>query len=502
MRSCILILVVQLFLGKLCFAQKITYSELSKKDNRNINFEIISKYDGNMLVYKNIARQHFITQYDKDLHIIDNKELDFIPDKTFNFDFIPYSKYFLIIYQFQKNNIVYCFGVKINSSAEKISEPVLLDTTNIGYFSDNKIYSTTFSDDKSKILIYKRNVKNDNLTIATKLFDKDLMAADSTREVFEYSKRREFYSDLAVDNYGNLIYVWLNNRHSANENEKAQLFVHQMKADSFVRYVLPVKNKYIDEAYVKIDNLNKNCIINSFYYGKKGGNIEGLYTVIKDLTDQTDVKYSFNDFEDITDLSTGQGKKLNFENLTPQNIILKKNGGFVLLSELFYTETLSSNNLWDRNYYNNFPYYPTSGYFLYNPYYYSYRPWDNLGGNQSKRFYYNDIVAMSIDSTLHKEWNQVINKKQYDVDHDNFLSYSILKSGGEIRFFYIDKDRPRNVISQQSISSVGELKRIATIKGGENSYEFMPRFGRQIGNNQIIIPFIYLNQIGFARIDF
>ena len=194
-----------------------------------------------------------------------------------------------------------------------MSEPVLLDTTSIGYFADNKIYTTSFSEDKSKILIHKRNVKNDELSIASRLYSPDFSLIDSTRETFEYSRRNEYFSELFTDNTGNIVYVKLSDKRSRNETEKAMLCVHKLHADTFTTTELSLQNKYIEDVFIKIDNLNKNCIINAFYYGTKKGNIDGLCTATKDLSDDTGVKISFNDFDDLADMSTTQGKKFNFE---------------------------------------------------------------------------------------------------------------------------------------------------------------------------------------------
>jgi len=55
--SFILLLVLPAF----AFCQKVTYSDFDQEDNRDINFEIIGKMNGNYLVYKNIKWRHKIS---------------------------------------------------------------------------------------------------------------------------------------------------------------------------------------------------------------------------------------------------------------------------------------------------------------------------------------------------------------------------------------------------------------------------------------------------------
>lgn len=188
-------------------AQEITYSEYNNEDDSNIKFEIIGKINDSYIIYKNIRWKHMLAIYDKDMKFKKSIRLKFVPDKTFNIDFITYPDYFYIIYQYQRNNVIYCKAVKMKSDGNRITEPLLIDTTQISLLADNKIYSTIYSQDKKRILIYKRPIKNKQITIATKLFDADLNLLDSARIVAEYDNRRHVYGDLNLDNDGNLFYV-------------------------------------------------------------------------------------------------------------------------------------------------------------------------------------------------------------------------------------------------------------------------------------------------------
>ena len=63
------------------------------------------------------------------------------------------------------------------------------------------------------------------------------------------------------------------------------------------------------------------------------------------------------------------------------------------------------NNNWNRNYmfYNNYYSGTANDYFLNPYYYYGYRPWNSSARDVNTRYYYNDIVIMSVDSTLKLE---------------------------------------------------------------------------------------------------
>src|SRR5215212_8577103 len=103
MNRILYILAILLFTVPTCLtSHTINYSSYEREDTRDINFEIIGKINSNILVYKNIRWKHRINVYDNEMKDIETINLDFIPDKTFNIDFITYPDFFYMFYQFQK----------------------------------------------------------------------------------------------------------------------------------------------------------------------------------------------------------------------------------------------------------------------------------------------------------------------------------------------------------------------------------------------------------------
>lgn len=188
-------------------AQKIIYSNTINEDNSEISFEILGKIESNYVIYKNVRWKHMLAVYDENMLMKDNSRLAFIPDKTFNIDFIVYPDYFYIVYQYQKRNTIWCKAVKMSSSGKKLHEPVTIDTSYIGVSADKKIYNTVFSEDRKRILIYKMQRKDERLTIVTKLYDPELQLLDSTRQILPFDYRRDIYSDIFVDNKGTFLFA-------------------------------------------------------------------------------------------------------------------------------------------------------------------------------------------------------------------------------------------------------------------------------------------------------
>ena len=136
------------------FSQKIVYSEPDRTDSRRMDFELIGKIAGNFLIYKDIGSKISITAYDNDMKEVSKSSHEYLPDeRMINVDFFPYSDFAYMIYQYQKRNVVYCKAVKINGNGEKASEIITLDTSQIGFAANNKIYSAITSEDKHKSML-------------------------------------------------------------------------------------------------------------------------------------------------------------------------------------------------------------------------------------------------------------------------------------------------------------------------------------------------------------
>jgi hypothetical protein len=496
-----------LILPAATLCQKVTYSDYEQEDNKEINFEIIGKMNGNFLVYKNARWRHKINIFGDDMKIKETVKLDFIPDRTFNVDFVIYPTHFFMIYQYQKKNILHCMGVKMDAEGKKMGEPVELDTTHISILADNKIYSTIYSEDKQKIVVFKIHKKYESFNIVTLLFNNNLkLIANKNRQSLEFNDRRDSYDNYLVDNDGNFIFTKDSKNGNRDNSNALTLIMKDPQQDTFAFHDIDMGNNYIDEVKLKIDNLNKRYILNSFYYKKSRGNIDGLFTCV---WDKAATKVFTQGFTVLNDTLRDEAKKsgqLRFalDDFFIRQVFVKKDGGFLLTAEDYSSQRSGSNNSWNRwDYLNNYYYSPySSSSYYYNPYYGYYRPYGGFNNNQNTRYYYSNIIVLSADKTGKIDWSKVIHKEQFDDNDDNFLSFSNMNSGGQIHFLFNDDKNKNQIIANHSISASGELTRNPTLKSQERGYQFMTRFGKQVGASQILIPCIYRNYICFAKVDF
>jgi hypothetical protein len=491
-------------------SQRIYYSEPERQDSRRTNFDIIGKVGNNILVFKNNRTENDICVYDAEMKLIDRINLN-KSNRWVNVDFIPYPDHAWMIYQYQEKNILYCMGVKLNSQGKMMTDPIELDTTKIGWSANNKIYSTIFSDDKKKVMVFKINSKNQkNFVFTTLLFDEELKLQSKHQLSMPMEEKNDYFTDFLLDNDGDMVFGKFIRKGNSDFITDLKLIVKSATSDQFTMADLKTGDRILDEIKIKVDNSNKRFLFSGFFYKQRRGNIEGLYTVVWDkavngIRKETAIAFS----DDLRRTAKGPDAnvRLAFNDYFIKNIITRKDGGYLMVSESMYTSSRGSAfNRWDYMGWNN----PWGGGFgpsyYYSPFYSPYgygSPWNRYGsGSQATRYHAENIMIISFDKDGGVEWTNIIPKTQYDDESDALISNQIMNTGGELHFLFNQYERRTLLLNDQSISPDGKITRHPTLKNLERGVEFMPRFGRQISARSMLVPCQYRNYLTFAKIDF
>lgn len=486
------------------FAQKVIYSEPDRNDSRRMNFEIIGKVSGSFLIYKNLGNKNYISLYDNDMKQVDKVEHDYLPtDRLINIDFFPYNDHAYMVYQYQRRNVVYCDAVKVDGKGQKASDVVSLDTSHIGFAGNNKIYSAISSEDKSKIMLFKINSRNrSRYLITTLLFDEQL--ALKKRSSFPLpmdDSKDDYLNEFNVDNDGDLVFTKFS-RGANDAITKTELIWKPAMADSIATTDVPLNKIFLDELHIKVDNVNKRYFLTSFYYKQKRGNIDGFYFYTWDKqTQRPTLQNAISLGEELRNEARGDASvKGAFNDYFIRNIIVKRDGGFIIGSESYYTTSRYNN--WNRwNYMYGMPY-RSFDYYSYSPLYSNWWWRNQYYNNQAVRHHADNITILSFDSAGRMQWSNVIHKQQFDDAAGAQVSYQVVNTGGQLHFVFNEEDKRAVLLTDYILSPDGQINRNPTLKNLDRNYEFLSKFGKQVSSRQLILPCYYRNYICFAKIEF
>lgn len=499
-----LLSVILLLTGFCAVSQKIVYSEPEKEDTRRLDFEIIGKINGNYLIYKNIRNRHWISILDNDMKQVAKVDQDYLPDNdnVINVDFFPYSDFCYMVYQFRKKNIIHCVAAKIDGNGKKMGDLIELDTTQVNFGADSKIYSVLSSEDKNSIMVFKINSKNKKLyMITTLLLDNNLAPLKKTRLSMPMDDRDDYLSEFQLDNEGDLVFTKFARVNNENIGT-ASMVIKYAQADSFSVHNIGLDKTYLDEVRIKPDNFNKRYFITSFYYKQRRGNVDGFYFYVwdkqsgKSLIEDT-VVFSDELRREVRGNASIRGA---FNDHFIRNVITRKDGGFIISSESYYTTSRGSTfNRW--NYMYGSPFLRSYDYYYYSPYYNSYY-WNRWGDNQAVRYQAENIAVLSFNGSGKKEWSIVITKDQFDDQSDDLLSYQVMNTGGELHFLFNQLEKRVQLLNDFSLEPDGKIRRNPTLKNLDKGYDFMPKYAKQVSARQMIIPCLTRNYICFAKIEY
>lgn len=487
-------------------AQKIVYSSVDEDDSRRMRFEVIGKVSGNFLIYKNSKNKNYVSAFNNNMEQIAKVEQDYIPDdKLINIDFFPYGDFTYLVYQYQKKKVVYCEAVKIDGMGKRISDVITLDTAHIGGFGNNKVYTTISSEDKSKLLLFKINSKNkEHYVITTLLFDNALSQLKRSQFTMDMEEDKDYLDEFNVDNDGDLVFA--KGKRANNEIvERSSLYFKAAMSDSLLSVNTQPDKIFLDEIHVKVDNVNKRYFLTSFYYTKKRGDIEGFYFYVWDkASKQAVLQNTVTLGEDLRReaKSDNSNMKSAFNDYFIRNIVIKRDGGFIINTESFYT--VSRGVPWNRfNYLYGMPLTTYDYYSLYSPYYSSWYWRDRYNTRQNVRYNADNITILSFDKNGKLQWNSVIHKEQFDDESEDRISFQTVNTGGQIHYLFNVDERRALLLNDFTLSPGGEIVRNPTLKNLDRGYEFMPKYGKQVSSYQFIVPCYYRNNnVCFAKVEF
>ncbi len=463
-------------------AQDVVYSPYEKFDVRGSDFAVVGKVGSRIYTYRGSADGFFLDAYDDKMDRLATVLLDFFPKRIYATKFIAYSNQIIVLYQSVEGNTVIQYAALLDDMGRLVKQPVKLDEEKTGLFGPNKEYFTSaISEDKKHIFIYKTEEKGSELILTGKWVDDQLNISERVTGNFSADNTLTNGEGMIANNgtFYLPVYTPIGGRSFADQLWLLELTKNN---NTFKPVSVPLNNKFAAGVYSKIDNAKNRIYIGGFYSDKKNGSLEGVLYTYYDIANQSFESRKNIAFDEQWRLSTGErNKKRAFDGYQARQLIVKNDGGFVLIAEDYYITT--------RNNYS-----PGFGY--YSMYYPSM-------GTSIREYHYNDILAMSYNSEGVKEWHTFIRKDQYSQEDGGiFSSYALLNTGGSLGFLFNDFNSARSRIQLATIDGGGRLEMRSLAANKSDDPDWLPRSGKQVSAREMVVPCLRKRQISFAKITF
>ena len=340
------------------------------------------------------------------------------------------------------------------------------------------------------------------------LFDNELHNLNTFSTPVPADLHNNSLSDFAINNSGTIAFIKAASDGNANDNYAIYLYTKKIQENAFNVYKQDIGKTYLNEIRLKADNLNNHFIITSLFADEKDGNTEGIYCAVLDENVQAltaSKKIIFNDDYKKSVLPADPQIK-NLNTLLLQNIVIRKDGGFIITSESSYRtiarNTDPNSHLWQIEYqpiHQNF-----SNSYLYNSDFFhnATYPWLSPYLLAPTNYFASNIAVLSFDSVADMEWSSVVPKAQVSESTYKSIGYSTNVVSGKVHFLFNQNTKKRTLLECVNMNAEGKATLSPTMNGLDKAYQFMPRFAKQVSSREVLIPCQYRNYLCFAKIEF
>jgi hypothetical protein len=102
-----------------------------------------------------------------------------------------------------------------------------------------------------------------------------------------------------------------------------------------------------------------------------------------------------------------------------------------------------------------------------------------------------------------QDWAKVLRKKQVSEDDDGFFSsYALHIRGGELFIIYNEDIYQKANVATYRIDPKGETKRSVAFNSGDEDVLVVPRLGKQVSSNEIIMPSFRKNTLRLVKLTY
>ena len=388
----------------------------------------------------------------------------------------------IVLYQALESNKVVQYAALLDDKGRLQGKPMELGNVKTGIFGATRTYfSSVVSENKKLILIYSANDKGSEIEFEGKWLDEKLTIVKRGKATFKAENTVE-HGEVNIGNDGMVYMAAFTPVGTQNYADQYWILMLAQGATKFEARELQLEEKYAASGYMKLDNLNNRVYFGGFYSEKKNGSFDGIIYAAYDIASGAYQNKRLIPFDqELIEAAGTRRKNHAFDNYEVKQLIVKNDGGFVLVSEIHFVTTRSN-------------YMPGMGYYsFYNPYM----------SSMVHEYHYNDIMALSYNKDGIRQWVADIPKEQYSQEDGGvFSSYALLNSGGTLAFLFNDFNTIRSRIKLATVSTEGKTEVHSFTADGNESPDWLPRSGKQVAARELILPCFHKKQICFAKVVF
>jgi hypothetical protein len=313
-------------------------------------------------------------------------------------------------------------------------------------------------------------------TLYTAVLNGDMKAISVKSVTVNFPEKKFAFEGYALSVKGDLAVLGFHSEKVKTFSSKRKiefyLYASEAGAANFKEYKIP-SEKNISELGITFDNFNNHVVLAGFYYDRESQSGSGILYATLDMNrnDSLQINTRIIDSQKnvrLRNMASGSG----IVDYPIEKIVVRNDGGALLVAEEAYTTE------------------------------YSYYDYFSQSFTQRTEYHFENVVIISVNSDGSVDWSAVVEKDQVSLDDNGvFSSFCSLLNSDQLVILYNDDISRHNSIMPASIDNKGKLARVNAIAKLDN-YLMLPRSGKQVSENEILIPVFRKRDLFLARLTF
>ncbi|MBX2815521.1 MAG: hypothetical protein KTR24_05980 [Saprospiraceae bacterium] len=292
---------------------------------------------------------------------------------------------------------------------------------------------------------------------------------------------REEYRKTLISNEGTMYIVFeKNNIRFRKSDHSMGVFRFDKERNQFDLIAIPMPEFTTYDAHFIYDNVNNHLVMLGLHSDRNTGNTDGLFhIIIKDREFLAKPQLSMVDYSEelIADFhGKYESKRESLNNLEIQDVILRQDGGILIIAE-------ESKEFERLSYGARRDFYGSSRF--------------------SVDYYYEDIILMAINPDGTSHWQKLLPKRQYSNDDDAvYSSYFLFSNPTYLRILYNDEIRNENTVSEYVLNGGGDITRRSLMSTDNQKLRLQIKNAVQLSSDELIIPSVRGRKLKLVKLQY
>lgn len=446
-------------------AQSVTVSkEMSIRND--VAYDVIGVVEDNILLYRDKGTERVVEIFDKSMKHLYDREIILEKKNADVYAIVPQDTCFTIVYGYRNRREYFMRARKFDQFGKMIDSTSYLDGVE-EFKLDN--FRHEISEDRSKTLLFTTR-KNDLFYV---------YVIDNTNMQLLYSKEskilglnvRKDFRGICVTNGGevNVLFEKYNSKYDRKKHHLMLLGFDQN--DGYFENKFIFDNKLTVDLEMGFDNINRRIILAGLVSEDSEYDATGYFHLtesIDNLPEETlidDQDFDIKFLEELYGKKLSKKKKLN--NFVTRDLVLRGDGGFLLLTEM-------NKEYYRRSAFNGGT--RAGGGF-------------NGGGSGWVDIYNEDIIIFAVRPDGTEHWKKILYKKQFSQDDGGvFSSFFLFKTPSRLRLIYNDEIKRNNTVSEYVMDPLGNFERNSLLSTEYQNLKLRFKDAVQVSSDILLVP--------------